>query len=51
VIHCEVLFNRLRESWYAWFDLGRFYTKKKNLPAAINAYKKAVEINPEYAEA
>ena len=33
------------------YHLGNDYYKQRNLDAAIGAYSKAIELNPDYAEA
>jgi superkiller protein 3 len=35
----------------AWYNLGHALHEQKNLPAAIDAYKKALAINDKYAAA
>ncbi len=36
---------------YAWFTMGNLYDKKNDLEKAIESWEKAVEVDPDYAEA
>jgi len=39
------------EKAYAYFDLGRAYEKNEDLENAVNNYKKAIELDPQFAPA
>ncbi len=51
VVWCENLVQRFPQNYYARFLLGSAYPIKDEMDKAIESYKKALEINPNLADA